>query len=424
MRSHLILAAASLAVASPAPQAFDVNLFNNIPNNAPQGPPAGVVSNKAYDDTKAVVDAAAKASGPATAQLAKKSAMPDLERRWGSSWNNWNCALPPANEPSTNMAPSSCTPVSWTNTFAFTAAPGCATDIEVGTYCGFINPEDPCAAQPNAYGPHVTPDTADAFQNDAALHELAISAKTPSGYTKAFTDLSASVSGSGYLGYYELTAYDPATCAAKCESTKSCTGFNVFIERDPQFNPRQCSCTSPPSVTRFKCSLWGQDVTTQSATNTGQDQDGFQVIIIGSNGYNKQTYTPPNPPSCSRPQSCGTGLINQQPYCMGQTTIPGPFNPSLCAAYAQKQNQVNRQTGLMGTFLSMFGMNKGGCVQFQAAYLEKGGVGFGTHCRLFTKKFAPSNVNLDIKVSTNSQWGCQKSYLWDVDVNADFTWGR
>lgn len=43
--------------------------------------------------------------------------------------------------------PSSCTPVSWTNTNSYTSTTACPTAIEVGTYCGFINPLDPCAPQ-------------------------------------------------------------------------------------------------------------------------------------------------------------------------------------------------------------------------------------------------------------------------------------
>lgn len=43
--------------------------------------------------------------------------------------------------------PTTCTPVSWTNTNTYTSVTACSTAIEVGTYCGFINPEDPCASQ-------------------------------------------------------------------------------------------------------------------------------------------------------------------------------------------------------------------------------------------------------------------------------------
>ncbi|USP75060.1 hypothetical protein yc1106_02334 [Curvularia clavata] len=482
MRSyHLLVASAAFVAASPAPQGLAFDQLDAITNSVPQGPKVGVeapvvAQADVYDAKAAINAAAAKVAGPAQAQQAKR----DLNARSPTFWN-WfpqaqtynkpqpqpqygnnspppapnpvygggpgagptpsknapppsgpaptpaptpGNALPPQGASSTNQAPSSCTPVSWTNTWAFTADPACATQIEVGTYCGFINPLDPCAAQPNAYAPNTTPDTVDAFKNNPVYHKMATSAKTPDGWESAFTDLSGSVTGSGYLGYFEMTSYDPLTCAKKCDDTKTCTGFNVFVERDPKWNPEQCSCDKADSVARFKCTLWGQDVTKESATNVGQTQSGFEVIIVASNGYNKKAYTPPPPPSCSKPQSCGRKLVNKQPYCMGQITIPGPFNPDLCAAYAQKQNEVNRKSGIIAQWMSLFGFNKGGCVQFQAAYLEKNGIGFGTHCRLYTQKFTSINADLDISVSSQNKWGCQKSFLFDLDVNASFNWGR
>lgn len=44
-----------------------------------------------------------------------------------------------------------------------TANQPCPTTPEAGTYCGFINPLDPCAPQPDGYGPVPSPDTASAF---------------------------------------------------------------------------------------------------------------------------------------------------------------------------------------------------------------------------------------------------------------------
>jgi hypothetical protein len=94
-----------------------------------------------------------------------------------------------------------------------------------------------------------------------------------------------------------------------------------------------------------------------------------------------------------------------------------------CKAYAISQNAVNRKYGFLSSFLSLFGFSTGGCVQFQASYLEKKGHGFATHCRLFTKKFTPAQANLDISVGAGAEWGCQKSFTYDVDVNANFNWG-
>ncbi|KAH9861439.1 hypothetical protein J1614_011185 [Plenodomus biglobosus] len=422
MRYFLVIGAAVLVAASPAPQAFDVNALDGLPVTPVQGPPVGIgpAQVDAYDQPEAQVAAAAAASVPAAANLVKRGyiAKPAMT----PAPSPMVTAAPTANPSSTNMAPSSCTPVDWVNTYAFTADAACATQIEVGTYCGFINPDDPCAAQPNAYAPLTTPDTVDAFKSNPVYGNLAKSAKAPSSYEQAFVNFNGAIEGSGYLAYKELTSYDVNACSAYCDATSTCTGFNIFIERAPKWNPNQCSCSSPDSVARFKCSIFGQDITKTAATNVGQNQGSFEVVIVGSNGYNKKAYTPPTPPSCSKPQSCGTKLHNQAQYCMGTKTFQGPFDPSLCAAYAQSQNALNKKVGIVGSILAIFGMNKGGCVQFQAAYLEKKGKGFGTHCRLFTKKFTPLQANLDINAG-NSAWGCQKSFTFDLDVNAKFSLG-
>ncbi|KAK7994982.1 hypothetical protein PG990_013755 [Apiospora arundinis] len=156
-----------------------------------------------------------------------------------------------------------CTPISWTNTFAFTSDATCPTPYEMGTYCGFVNPEDPCAKQPGGkppfpsrclvaatwppsffsilttplfhdiagYGPRIHPDTPEAFLNHIPFHEAALRAATPPGYNLTFRDLYAAanapphayhekgrsnVSSSSsstttpcYMGYHLLTSYDP-----------------------------------------------------------------------------------------------------------------------------------------------------------------------------------------------------------------------
>ncbi|KZM22316.1 uncharacterized protein EKO05_0000155 [Ascochyta rabiei] len=458
MRYSIILGAAALVAASPAPQAFDPNGLDAVATLT-QGPPVGVgpAQETAYQPGAAQSQAAAAATATAIAQSAKRS-INEKSLKARTFWWSWHSlkqispapapvpsvtsttststvvptttsapvvAAQTTKAPSTTdgVVPSSCTPVSWTNTYAFTSDSACPTAIEVGTYCGFINPDDPCAPQPAGKGVPPTDDTVNGFLNNDAYKQLAVGAQTPSGYMQSFVNLQGATTGNGYLSYKTLDSYDVATCSKFCDDSDTCTGFNIYIERDPKWNPHQCSCDNPPSTINYKCSIWGQKLTKDTATNTGSGRDSFQVVITGSNGYNKATYTPPTPPSCSRPQNCGKKLLNQAPYCMGQKTFPGPFDPSLCAAYAQAQNAINRKFGIIGAFLSLFGMNKGACIQFQAAYLEKAGLGFGTHCRLFTKKFTPDQATLDISVGGTSQWGCQQAFTWDVDVNASFTWG-
>lgn len=76
-------------------------------------------------------------------------------------------------------------------------------------------------------GPIPTPDTPGAFLALSAFPAAATSAATPPGYTLAFANLHAAVSSTSYLGYYTLTSYSPAMCAARCSAVTGCTAFNT-----------------------------------------------------------------------------------------------------------------------------------------------------------------------------------------------------
>lgn len=112
-----------------------------------------------------------------------------------------------------------------------TANQPCVTQPEAGTYCGFINPLDDCAPQPDGYGPVPTPDTASAFLAYSSLHQLAQSAPTqvPSKdgnqYTQVFKDLDGSVQASSLLRLYSLKQYSVQDCATRCDATDLCTSF-------------------------------------------------------------------------------------------------------------------------------------------------------------------------------------------------------
>jgi hypothetical protein len=119
----------------------------------------------------------------------------------------------------------------------------CPTAPEEGTYCGFVNPEDPCAPQPEGFGPVPTPDTPSAFLALPTLHAMASAApaQVPSTngktYQQTFKDLNAASSAQSYLGLHTLQSYDVAECAALCDAVSLCTAFNIYIERDPSQNP-------------------------------------------------------------------------------------------------------------------------------------------------------------------------------------------
>ena len=176
------------------------------------------------------------------------------------------------------------------------------------------------------YGPVPTPDTVAAFQSYPEWAKDALSAKTPSGYAQTFKNLNASVSANSYLGLITLHSYDTIGCSQWCDNTTLCTGFNIYVERDPALNPSD-NCPLPASISNYKCTLWGSGVEASAATNFGDYRGQFQVVIAGSDGYEKtNTTVPASPPGCSKPTKCPGGAVNNPSSCIGTQFFPGPFN--------------------------------------------------------------------------------------------------
>ncbi|KAF2768929.1 hypothetical protein EJ03DRAFT_351769 [Teratosphaeria nubilosa] len=114
---------------------------------------------------------------------------------------------------------------------------------------------------------------------------VSLVAATPKNYTAAFRNATGSTSQSGYHGYYLLQSYNTTQCAAYCNSVSGCQAFNISYERDPLQKPAS-ACPDPAPTTNFKCALWSQAVRLGTATNVGQYQDQFHVVIAGSDGFN------------------------------------------------------------------------------------------------------------------------------------------
>ncbi|KUJ11847.1 uncharacterized protein LY89DRAFT_653320 [Mollisia scopiformis] len=167
-----------------------------------------------------------------------------------------------------------------------------------------------CAVQPKGTGPTVnTPDdTPASFLAYQPFQTTATNAATPQGYTQSFVNLQGSSQTVSWLGYTTLSSYDTVACASYCDQLDGCQAFNIYYERDPTEDPNATSCPNPPSLTNIKCSRWGVQITADTAVNTGQNRDSFQVVIAGSNGYNKNA-PPPAQTGFTGPVELG-GAIN------------------------------------------------------------------------------------------------------------------
>ncbi|KAL0930602.1 uncharacterized protein CTRU02_214677 [Colletotrichum truncatum] len=234
--------------------------------------------------------------------------------------------------------------------------------------------------EPDGYGPVSSPDDYATFMQDPQFDAVANSAITPPGYTKAFGALTGSVEGSGYQGLYTLKSYDTIKCQQYCDAAPVCYGFNIFFERDPKISPTN-TCVNPASITNYKCTLWGYQVTAASATNTGQWRNKFHVGIRGSNGYAKNA-APPAEEGFDGPTAFG-GAIQAPNSYMGVKYYAGVYDPGLCAAACKATTAYDRRHPRAdGTYDA--------CNFFNSYVLSENGVPQGTYCSMYTKPWSKS----------------------------------
>ncbi|KAJ8068035.1 hypothetical protein OCU04_003612 [Sclerotinia nivalis] len=417
MHHHALLIAglAALATANPAPQNIDFAAVNAAPSPALTGPaPTATQEVVVINPASASASGAAKATGLATAQATVSQ---NNKRGWVGGWGGGWGGQGGWGAPSSTTARATSTSICTTSTTAAAATssnvPPTTTDTPPAT-TPYVS--TPCATQPDGYGPKVQPDTVDAFLAYAEFASESKNAKTPSGYDQTFVDLNAAVTANTYLGLTTFTSYDVAQCGTLCDNTNLCTGFNIYVERDPSVNPSD-DCPNPASITNYKCTLWGSGVDSASATNTGQYRDGFQVVITGSNGYSK-TVPPPNQPGWSPPQSCGGGSKGHShpSTCLGQAFFPGPYNPAVCAGYAAAQNAKN--LSLISIWIQMIykflNYSPYQCKFFNSYMLKKNGKPMGTYCSLFTQSYSSGQATYVPGVSGSDSWTCESSYSYTI----------
>ena len=158
-----------------------------------------------------------------------------------------------------------------------------------------------CSPYRPGAGPVPSPDTVEAFASFPSfalpfspnflvktktdlVQAMATSAPTPDGYQIVGTNMNASMSAPSYMGLYTLDSYDTLGCASQCDQVSGCSAINMYIERDPTLNANIDNCPNPPSTINYKCTLWGVPLSVEEATNDGQYQAAFHVVIAGSNG--------------------------------------------------------------------------------------------------------------------------------------------
>ncbi|KAI4275755.1 MAG: hypothetical protein LQ337_002997 [Flavoplaca oasis] len=277
-----------------------------------------------------------------------------------------------------------------------------------------------CAVQPAGSGPVSSPDTPDAFSSNPAYAALAENSPTPDGYSNIMVNAAASLSASKYMGLRTLKSYDTLGCAALCDQAPGCQAFNLYVERDPSLAPDIVSCPNPPSTTNFKCTLWGAAVSAAQATNKGQWRASFQVVIAGSNAYNK--LSPPPAIACYTGPAALGGAINAPLNAQGQNTYMGyefhafsqsqGYDPSTCAVDCNAQIAYNkRHPAADGSYPS--------CVFFNAYVLSMNGVPQGLYCSLYTQVWAASYATNYGQYRGTDRYTVSRSYSYSLNLSGD-----
>ncbi|KAL9001503.1 MAG: hypothetical protein Q9169_000078 [Polycauliona sp. 2 TL-2023] len=269
-----------------------------------------------------------------------------------------------------------------------------------------------CAPQPAGSGPVSTPDTAAAFKDNAVLQDLSSNAPTPDGYSLSFKNKDGSLSASKYMGLYTLSQYDTLDCASLC--AEGCESFGIYIERDPSLDPNALDCPNPPSVTNYKCTLWGAPVVAEQANNKGQWRDAFEVVITGSNGYNKAS--PPNPvDGFTGPTALG-GAINA-PLDNGKNTFLGykylPFSQSQGYDPASCATACNAQTGYNSRHPNADG-SYATCSYFNSYVLSQNAVPQGLYCSLYSKVWTPNYATNRGQYRGSDRFTVSRSYSYSL----------
>lgn len=248
-----------------------------------------------------------------------------------------------------------------------------------------------CARQSWGSAPSTNPDTDVAFLSNPNYTAIASGAATPQGYQNVFTNLQGSTSQNGYMGIITYTSYNTIECQRACDAAAGCMAFNLFIERDPLYEPA-AGCPNPPSTANYICTLWGLPISNMTATNQGQwrgpsDINGtaFHVVVAASNGYVKNTQ-PPSYTNFTGPVQLGGAIqaplsptTHQNTY-IGMKVFNGPYNPLQCASACQATTDSNRASAVAANETTYTP-----CNFFNSYVLSQNNEPVGTYCTFYTE---------------------------------------
>lgn len=216
-------------------------------------------------------------------------------------------------------------------------------------------------------GPLVDPDTVTAFLANPTFSQAATSAaaNAPDRYYVVPDWINMNGSNgdnTGYLGYVQsqLSSYDPDQCASLCNNWSNstpCVSFLIYYERDIELvwsttrAPSDEHC--PPSansssITLIKCAFYSVPLYSGNATNVGQYQGDFHVVVAGSTAFNMEA---PTIDGWNGPVDLHGAALNipapvdQHGYISVQVFPNDAYDPRTCATNCQTTTAYNPDQG-------------------------------------------------------------------------------
>ncbi|KAK7525933.1 uncharacterized protein IWZ02DRAFT_446296 [Phyllosticta citriasiana] len=253
-----------------------------------------------------------------------------------------------------------------------------------------------------------------AFVNFPLYATIANTNKIVAGFKATFIDRKSRIDASRHLlKEVRLERYDAYYCGSLCAKTKTCKGFNIFIQRDPGAI-LSAQCPNPPHQASAHCALFNVAVSRLPRSVAGKflGKQRFQRVYTASNGYDQLTsyenWTGPGhvngiyKPTSDRLLNQGKGQF------LALSSFPGEIDPAVCINRCDKINAFDRGAAFQNhnfdvkndTYASVKGYYRP-CNFFNIFQTTGKGPAAGFHCSFWTS--APNAPKPEVVQSVNGQ---------------------
>ncbi|KAF1995696.1 hypothetical protein P154DRAFT_538556 [Amniculicola lignicola CBS 123094] len=278
-------------------------------------------------------------------------------------------------------------------------------------------------------------DNEESFNNWPVYSDISQTAVDPQGYVQAFQNYNASVIYTGHhIDSFSMEVYNTELCARQCDTHYSgaCKAFNIFIERLPDKEPG-AACPNPPATAVYQCTIWGEPIYPELASNIGQsqgpkDKDGkdFAVRIRASNGYNRnfegirKVYAPidgfEGPFALPAAINTSVAMVSGQDH-INTHYFNGEYNAAKCASLCDAHNEESKATAeeeCAENPSSEFCWYKP-CNYFNVYNQAQNNNPDGYYCSLFTNEIPASEATVFNIKSKDRTWAADKSRAYVRD---------